>query len=303
MVTVKRLPGNPIITPTLDARIGTNINGPSLIRVPDWLPNPLGKYYLYFGHHQGQFIRLAYADALSGPWTVYAPGVLNLTDTPMQSHIASPDVHVDNEAKQIRLYYHGVTPQIYTGRFEGQSQGVDFRQRTAVALSQDGLHFEGLPDIFATSYLRAWRWQDMWYALSMPGLFFRSADGLTNWEEGPVLFDRDMRHAALQRDGCILSVYYSQVGDTPEHIIMRRIELSDDWLAWQEGPREDVLLPKEPWEGADLPLEPSVRGWASQRVNQLRDPAIYREDNKFYLIYSVAGEAALAIGEIKTGIV
>ena len=39
---VERFQTNPIITPQLDDRIGTNINGPSLIRVPDWLPEPLG---------------------------------------------------------------------------------------------------------------------------------------------------------------------------------------------------------------------------------------------------------------------
>ena len=31
----------------------TNINGPSLIKVPHWMENPLGKYYLYFAHHKG----------------------------------------------------------------------------------------------------------------------------------------------------------------------------------------------------------------------------------------------------------
>ena len=65
-----RFPTNPIITPALDESIGANINGPSLLRVPDWLPSPLGRYYLYFSHHQGASIRLAYADALTGPWTV-----------------------------------------------------------------------------------------------------------------------------------------------------------------------------------------------------------------------------------------
>ena len=42
-----------------------NINGPSLIRVPDWLPNPLGQYYLYFAHHKGDHMRLAYADSVA----------------------------------------------------------------------------------------------------------------------------------------------------------------------------------------------------------------------------------------------
>ncbi len=63
---VDRLPTNPIIQPQMDGRMGDNVNGPSLIRVPDWLPNPLGKYSLYFAHHRGDYIRLAYADELGG---------------------------------------------------------------------------------------------------------------------------------------------------------------------------------------------------------------------------------------------
>ena len=59
----------------MDDRMGDNINGPSLIRVPDWIPSALGKYYLYFAHHQGTYIRLAYADQLEGPWRLYSPGV------------------------------------------------------------------------------------------------------------------------------------------------------------------------------------------------------------------------------------
>ena len=64
----------------MDDRMGDNINGPSLIKVPDWIENPLGQYYLYFAHHQGTHIRLAYADRLEGPWTTHAPGTLQLED-------------------------------------------------------------------------------------------------------------------------------------------------------------------------------------------------------------------------------
>ena len=38
----------------MDARMGANINGPSLIRVPSWLSNAMGRYYLYFAHHKGE---------------------------------------------------------------------------------------------------------------------------------------------------------------------------------------------------------------------------------------------------------
>ncbi|MBI3972242.1 MAG: hypothetical protein HY332_13225, partial [Chloroflexi bacterium] len=61
-MTVHRFPTNPIIRPHMDGRMGDNINGPSLIRVPDWVDDPLGRYYLYFAHHRGTYIRLAYAD-------------------------------------------------------------------------------------------------------------------------------------------------------------------------------------------------------------------------------------------------
>ncbi|MBI2946207.1 MAG: hypothetical protein HYY23_01070, partial [Verrucomicrobia bacterium] len=59
---IERLQGNPIIRPEmLPGKDGNNINGPSLIRVPGWVKSPLGRYYLYFAHHSGQYIRLAYA--------------------------------------------------------------------------------------------------------------------------------------------------------------------------------------------------------------------------------------------------
>ena len=75
---ITRLLDRPIIGPELHESLGPNIQGPSLIRVPDWVPNPLGRYYLYFADHKGSWIRLAYADALTGPWRIHAPGALPL---------------------------------------------------------------------------------------------------------------------------------------------------------------------------------------------------------------------------------
>ena len=130
----------------MDDRIGANINGPSLIRVPEWVPNPLGKYYLYFADHKGQYIRLAYSEKIEGPWKIYVPGSLQIensyypTKPPKVNektlnqiktraenngidlsklphdlitelttpHIASPDVHVDSENRRIVMYFHGL---------------------------------------------------------------------------------------------------------------------------------------------------------------------------------------------------
>lgn len=40
-----------LIRPHMDPRMGANVQGPSMIRVPDWVPGRLGRYYLYFADH------------------------------------------------------------------------------------------------------------------------------------------------------------------------------------------------------------------------------------------------------------
>lgn len=107
MVDVTRLSNNPIVETS--SRLGSIVNHPSLIEVPSWVDDPLGNYYLYFSHKYGDYIRLAYADELSGEWTIYDPGTLHVEDTPFVGHIASPDAHVDHDREVIRLYYHGET--------------------------------------------------------------------------------------------------------------------------------------------------------------------------------------------------
>ena len=152
----ERITATPIVRPHMDDRMGDNIGTPSVIRVPEWLPNPLGRYYLYFSHHKGHFIRMAFADALTGPWTVHRPGVLDITeslfppeDPPelpvaqrpvwakhmkggyLYAHIASPDVHVRDADRCLYMYFHGLMP--------------NGDQLTRLAVSSDGLTFQVLP--------------------------------------------------------------------------------------------------------------------------------------------------------------
>lgn len=294
---VNRFSTNPILHPGLEPSIGTNLNGPSLLRVPDWLPNPLGQYYLYFAHHQGKWIRLAYADRLEGPWRVHAPGTLQLDQTPCMGHIASPDVHVDQEKQRIVMYYHG--PAL--SREEVSDDPLVLRypflggQRSFVAFSSDGIHFESNDEILGPSYFRVFHYGDWTYALAMPGIFLRSADGFSNFEVGPTLFDQDMRHSALLRQGDRLHVFFSRVGDVPERILCSTIDLSGDWMEWSVEGEETVIEPKGEAEGAHLPLEPSQRGAIHEPARQLRDPAIFVEDDTLYLLYSLAGESGIGI--------
>ncbi len=264
--------------------MGDNVNGPSLIRVPEWVQRPLGRYYLYFAHHQGRYIRLAYANELQGPWRTYQQGVLDLEESYCIEHIASPDVHIDPSSRQIRMYYHG--PDAGGG------------QVTRLAISNDGLTFSASPLILGPAYFRVFGWNGLAYALAMPGQFFRSRLGLNNFQKGPSLFTRNMRHSAVMVRDDVLYVFYSNVGDAPEHILLSTIELSPDWMYWQASDPVSVLTPELDWEGVTLPIEPSIRGWAPGPVRQLRDPAVYQEDNRTYLLYSVAGEQGIAISEI-----
>ena len=182
----ERFSSNPIIRPHLDSRMGDNINGPSLIRMPHWARNPLGRYYLYFAHHDGRYIRLAYADKLGGPWRTHETGVLSLTDSRFAGHVASPDVHVDEGTRRIRMYFHG-------SEEPSGVPGAD--QFTRVAVSRDGLRFEASPERLGRPYFRAFGWSGYIYALGMPGAFYRSRDGLTAFEDPHRQRRSYVRHA------------------------------------------------------------------------------------------------------------
>ena len=294
-MNLSRFKQNPLIYPELHPSIGTNINGPSLIRVPDWLPNPLGRYYLYFGHHHGLFIRLAYADRLEGPWQIYAPGTLRVNETRCSDHIASPDVHIDPETHRLRMYFHGPVRQAPENAVPNPEAAGQY---SFVAHSTDGIHFTAGTEILGAPYFRVFQWQQATYALGMPGIFYRSADGTSGFERGPVLFSRSMRHTAVQIKGSTLFVYYSSAGDCPERILRSTVDLRSDWRLWQASPAVDVLAPELASEGVDLALAASERGWAPERERQLRDPGIYEEDGRTFLLYSIAGEAGIAAAEI-----
>jgi len=284
-----------MITPQLSASLGNNINGPSLIRVPAWVAQPLGRYYLYFAHHQGKYIRLAYADRLEGPWKIYEPGVLRLDRVSQcHDHIASPDVHVDERERRIRMYFH----------CPAQGTGADIdQQKTLAAVSPDGVSFQARPVALGPAYFRVFQWKDYYYAIARTGVLLRSRDPLAPFETGPTLFNEDpklvLRHAAVDVEGDRLSVYYSRIGDAPERILLSRIALTPDWTRWRASAPVTVISPETNYEGGDLPIEPSLFDLAPGKVRQLRDPAVFREGEKTYLLYSIAGESGIAIAELR----
>lgn len=314
-VSFKRFEKNPIITADLLDEDGDNINGPSLLKVPEWLPNKLGKYYLYFAHHKGKHIRLAYADDLKGPWKIYKPGTLQLTDCRCQygpakdaasvkhegaenaedqvRHVASPDVHVDNTAKQLVMYFHCPLT----------SKGKD-GQYSLRATSRDGIHFAADTTVLGVSYFRVFQWKDYYYAIARNSKFSRSKDGIAEFKEGPNVFTKiqnpsTLRHAAVKIKSDTLYVFYSRVGDAPERILLSKIKLTDNWNDWTPTAPVTVAQPETDYEGANAPLEPSKAGLYYGVARQLRDPYVFEENGKWYLLYTTAGEHAIGIGEVK----
>lgn len=301
---IRRLETNPIVTPATNDGIGENVNGPSLVRVPDWIDDPLGEYYLYFAHHGGEYIRLAYADDLEGPWEIHAPGTLHLDEAGegFDDHVASPDVHLDHDEERVRMYYHGCCDEYRdaTGRTN---------QYTRVALSENGLDFDARTEPLGRFYFRAFEYGEYHYALAKEDRrgdrdtsgqrVYRSPDPLSGFESGPLLFGDGSRHAAVRRRGDALDVFYSRIGDAPERILRATVDLAPEWTDWEATEPETVLEPEREWEGADRPVEPSRADAADERVHQLRDPGIYEEDGDAYLLYSVAGERGLAIARLR----
>ena len=342
--------GNPIITSQMFEKAGApdfdgkNINGPSLIKVPEWL-KASGKvihkdanYYLYFAHHKGKYIRLAWASRLEGPWHLHGTnkpygsrGVLDMGEKAridlgygltIHKHIASPDVFVDDKQRKILMYFH--SPVLINGKPAKE-------QKSFVAISPDGLDFNSkissdkqgiIPFVLGKSYFRVFEWRDSRYALSKEGFLYKdktnfSAQNLASnfqlhkdrdtWQrrKEPLLrtirvghLNIEPRHSTVKIIKNHLWVFYTRVGDAPERILLSRINITKDWLDWREMSQPiEVLKPELSWEGAAHPLSASKKGHGIHQ-RALRDPYIYEEAGKYYLLYTGAGEEAIGLARL-----
>jgi hypothetical protein len=270
--TVKK--PTPIITNHPDKN--PNINGPSLIKVPDFIKNKLGDYYLYFASHNGESIKLAYSNNIMGPWTIYEKGTLQLHNTNCKTHIASPDVHIKDN--KIVMYYHGDT---LNGQYSYK------------AVSNDGINFTTNNVELGAFYFRVFDYLGETYAIAknknIDGIIYKKVN--ENFEPYFNLID-NIRHTAVYVDNNILYIFYTIVGEAPESLYVCKI------IDWEVIDNFKLKEPKYKWEGATQPLIPSSFGMSYNLVNQLRDPAIYEENNDLYLLYSYGGESGIAISKL-----
>lgn len=201
---------------------------------------------------------------------------------------------MSTEKKQILMYFHCPA---------GAARGTDIgQQKTFLARSADGITFSAESEPLGPAYFRVFKWREYFYSVVRGGLVLRSTDVGKPFEPGPSLFPSIpgvlLRHAAVDLRDHMLYVYYSRIGDTPERILVSTVNLTSDWMEWRGSEPATVLMPATTYEGASRPIETS-RPDEAQDVHQLRDPAIYREGKRTYLLYSIAGESGLAIAELR----
>lgn len=136
--------------------------------MPDWAAGKQAAFHMYFGHHKGKSLRLAYADRLEGPWAMNPNPVIPLANSLFEpedpapdptltapdwvdelggdylyAHVASPDVHVDADSRRLVMYFKGLL--------------ANGDQRTRIAFSDDGLLFAMRGPLIGPPYIRATR--------------------------------------------------------------------------------------------------------------------------------------------------
>ena len=108
----------------------------------------------------------------------------------------------------------------------------------------------------------------------------------------------NIRHSAVYVKENMLFLFYSCIGDSPESIFLVKINLD----SWEAIKVEKILTPKTEYEGGNLPTMKSMPGSSTLRyggpVKELRDPYIYSENNRLYMLYSLAGECGIGLSQL-----
>lgn len=100
--------------------------------------------------------------------------------------------------------------------------------------------------------------------------------------------------------------FYTAAQDMPESVLMTRVSLAGlseeerlDPANWVriDGQEHLILKPELDWEGVNLELKPSNTG-AQSNGHVLRDPHVFYDEGKLYLLYNGGGESKIGIAEL-----
>ena len=162
--------GELVVSSTEDTYNDFDISFPCVIEVPSWATNRAdssANYYLYFAEHHGEYIRMKWAENITGPWYTYnTPGqggngidLHGVMDFQADSyrfpesnpdgwredwsrgggHVAAPDIFLDEENQIFIMAFHGKVDMEPIVMDDGDDS--KFRHTNFVAFSKDGLNF------------------------------------------------------------------------------------------------------------------------------------------------------------------
>lgn len=303
---VIRFSENPIINTnifSLPDPAHYNIYNPCLIKTPKWIQHPLGKYYLYFASHlRGKKIYMAFSNqSLHGPWILYKNGVLNTLSTNScdrgsYRYVSAPDIHIDEKRKKIIMYLSCFSNQNWP------------HNSTIISESDDGIHFDSGFLFKGPFYFRLFRYHNTFYALAkygnIGGILLRCIshclDKNATFEMGYDIVIPNMRHSSIFVYHDHLLVLYSKANDLQESIYLAIINTTSSWNLWNSSSQDILIMkPEKTYKGAQLKKHYSKWGPSPLfPVNQIRDPFVYIENKKIYLLYTVAGEKGIAIARL-----
>ena len=279
----------------IDSPFGKNLTGPSVMKVPQWVDEPLGAYYMYFANHIGKEIRLAFANDPLGPWEVYSKPVLELSELKgALRHVASPEAVIDWGSRQFYLFVHSPI---------ADSRG----QKTFTTVSDDGSLFYqiGNGPTIDFPYVRVFHWDSQFWAVgrhSRSYLLFSSDTPEGEWlPQGSLPLGENVRHVGLKVFESTLLVAFSRVEESPESIYMVALDLThfERNSVFGSAPVGCLVSAVYPFEGAALDPVASEPGPQKLMIaNDVRDPDLFIDDGAVYLFYSVGGERGIAAGHI-----
>lgn len=277
-----------------------NINGPSCLRTPNFIKNPVGKYLLYFAHHTGEFIRIAYSEDIFTGWKILDHKINNVSEEKeFHDHVASPDIYVDNIEKSVYMFFHS--------RIKGSR-----KQKTFLSKSNDGINFALVKgDLNLPFYFRHVTIETKTFAVTKGGnLYINMVNPIANtWralnnintgksnEEVMHNSSGSIRHASLIYYMKIFIAFYSRIGDSPERIYAAKIVENGKGL-WLMSNEFEITRPELNFEGANLDIEASVAGPSLHEENALRDPYVMQDGEDYFLFYACAGESGIAVGKL-----
>ena len=165
--------------------------------------------------------------------------------------------------------------------------------------STDGINFVSTNNIIPYPYFSCFNYKKKKYGLAMK---MKSNQIIYNYNTNNNKFIEfcnllpDTRHCFIKEINKKLYAFYSIVGDCPEHICYCEIIYNKNNFIALEN--KSLIFPELEYEhGNTLPIK-SKYGAEYKKINQLRDPYIYIENDIVYILYTTCGEQGIAIAII-----